>query len=367
MMPSIITQEIHIIKRIFGENVIDSMISTIKNAIKSAPDCIRDIEIPSALKLFEDAMYDDSDIKRMVEFKQYGSLYICKVIDVTSSKPYNWLAYSLFDILETYNNGNRKNTDHVQYIKLFESDKDCTFNVSTVETPKNYNTNTCIYDDEKALNEIGKYKILFKDSENHETTVDVICNPHLLQVSNPYVNIDSENLFDVPFIYGQYNLIVDGISHPVKYDSFILNELGDGEPVKLIDWIKTTSIYAEKAQHNEDVHSIICNGEEISPDTIISESKVTDITLVFEKKITISVLQKYHDIIEERSLNYFSGEKTFEDLKNDISTRIEFPDDGIEHHVEYTVTDANGEDKFYMDNELLEEDINVSVIITEVE
>lgn len=366
-MPSVITQEIHIIKRIFGENVIDSMINTIKDAIKNAPNSIAGIELPSALQLFEDVMYDDNDVKRMVEFKQYGPLYICKVIDVTSTKPYAWLAYSLFDILETYNSGNRNNTSNVQYIKLFESDKDNTYSVSAVEAPKNYNTNNCMYDDEKALNEIGKYKISFKDNDNNEVTVDVVCNPHLLQVSNPYTNLDYEDLFDKEFVYGRYNLIVDGVYHHLDFYFDPTTEIIPN----LEELIKESDVYKENENLGKAIKSFTYDNVEYSGSelaNIMVKSEVKDINIVFNTKI--SVIVNYNTGIEEDELSYFVNEKTFADIKNDISSNLEFPDNGPEspqYNIDFTVTDSLGETKIYEDDDIINENINILVSITEIE
>ena len=183
-MSSVITQEIHILKTIFGENIINSVINTIETEIKKAPNKIDgNNSISNALKMFTDLIYSEDGTKRLMSMEQFGSIYICEVFDYLSDKPYVYLAYSLYDIIETFNTDSDAKAT---YVRLYESDSDDDYDVMIVDYPQNYNDESedCFNpDDEKALNEIGKYKIEFKNGP----CVDVICNPHIISVSNPYV------------------------------------------------------------------------------------------------------------------------------------------------------------------------------------
>ena len=79
-MSSVIIQEIHIMKRVFGESVIDSIIKSVEDAIKTAPGVLTpDYEMSPALYMFADLIYDDKGVKRLISFKQYGPLYVAHV------------------------------------------------------------------------------------------------------------------------------------------------------------------------------------------------------------------------------------------------------------------------------------------------
>lgn len=184
-MSSVITQEIHVLKTIFGKNVIDSVINTIESDIKNAPNKIdKNTNISNALKMFTDLFYSDDGTKRLMSMEQFGSIYICKVFDYNSINPYVYLAYSLYDIIETFNKSDKTK---VPYVRIHESDNDSKYNVMIVDYPQNYNDANCFNpEDEKALNEIGKYTICFENGP----CIDLICNSHIISVSNPYVKTD---------------------------------------------------------------------------------------------------------------------------------------------------------------------------------
>ena len=62
---TIITQEIHIMKRVFGESVIDAILKTIDDAIKSAPVKLTpEFEMTPALYMFADLIYDVSILEK---------------------------------------------------------------------------------------------------------------------------------------------------------------------------------------------------------------------------------------------------------------------------------------------------------------
>lgn len=202
-MSSVITQEIHILRTIFGENIIDSVINTIETEIKNAPDKIDETSsISNALRMFTDLVYSDNGTKRLLSMEQFGSIYVCKVFDYTSSKPFVYLAYSLYDIIETFNKSDNKLK--VPYVRIHESLTDNQYSVMIVDYPQNYNSENC-YDpeDEKALNEIGKYKICFTNGP----CVDLICNPHIISVSNPYVSVTPINISKS--MCGNYKFVFD--------------------------------------------------------------------------------------------------------------------------------------------------------------
>lgn len=184
-MSTVITQEIHILKKVLGEHVIDNIVKEIKNTIASAPTK-RPENMSLSLNIFADLIYDEDGISRLIDFNQVGSIFIAQVFDKNSNKPYVFLAYSIYDLLETFNDTKRSDPLHSPYIRLFESATRVLYNVMSVEAPKNYIDEHCKrIEDERSLNEIGKYKILF-NLANGPVSVDVICNPHVLSVSNPY-------------------------------------------------------------------------------------------------------------------------------------------------------------------------------------
>ena len=103
MNRSVITQEIHVIKRVLGENVIDTILKEIKNTIKDVPKRKPETESLS-LHMISDVLYDNEGMCRLIDFKQFGTIYIAKVFDKTSENPYVFLAYSIYDLIETFNN-----------------------------------------------------------------------------------------------------------------------------------------------------------------------------------------------------------------------------------------------------------------------
>ena len=190
-MSSVIIQEIHIVKEVFGEAVIDAIIKTVEDAIKNAPKSIDpNAELPNALYMFADLLYDDNGLCRLESFEQYGTLYVAKIYDKTATgdKKEIYLAYSLFDIIETFNKIGKKSLCRVPYIRVTSARVGTTLKVAAVDAPKSYEDHCKICDYEKALNEIGKYKFSFTDGDIH-TVFDVICNTHLISASNAYEDI----------------------------------------------------------------------------------------------------------------------------------------------------------------------------------
>jgi len=206
-MSSVITQEIHIMKRVYGESVIDSIINTVETAIKEAPDQLTDdFEMTPALYMFADLIYDENGVKRLMSFKQQGPMYIAHIYNKdgkTADKDLSsvFCAYSIYDILEVFNLTTKKKMLRAPYITLIETEYHSSYSIFTTDSPKNYDETDCKFDYEKALNEIGKYRfnvwkggyipgleyILASTSTNVKTllgSIDIICNPHLISAGN---------------------------------------------------------------------------------------------------------------------------------------------------------------------------------------
>ena len=202
-MSSVIIQEIHIMKRVFGESVIDSIIKSVEDAIKTAPGVLTpDYEMSPALYMFADLIYDDKGVKRLISFKQYGPLYVAHVYNKEgmisiSDKTSVFCAYSIYDILEVFNLTTKNKKLRAPYITLFESTISTTYGVLVSSTPKNYDNSDCKFDYEKALNEIGKYKFYFWNGTSMDTpigVVDVICNPHLISAGNIFTQFHANSI-----------------------------------------------------------------------------------------------------------------------------------------------------------------------------
>lgn len=208
---TIITQEIHIMKRVFGESVIDAILKTVDDAIKSAPVKLApEFEMTPALYMFADLIYDEDGVKRLINFSNYGPLYIAHIYNkngYSENKDCSsvFCVYSIYDILEVFNLTTKKKMLRAPYITINEAPFASSYSVLISNSPKNYGEN-CKCDFEKALNEIGKYKFYFwKGSPqvvyNYEPdisrllkTVDVICNPHVISASSPYEPVDITQL-----------------------------------------------------------------------------------------------------------------------------------------------------------------------------
>lgn len=229
---SVITQEIHILKKLFGENVIDSVINTIETAIKNAPKQITDTtEVEPALKIFEDAFYNDNGYKRLFDFKQFGSVYIATLYDESATtNKFVYVAYSIYDIIEVFN-AYVKNK-YVPYVKLYESEDKLDYNVNMVDSPKNYFNikppiaTSSIYEKRPpkidfqnlplaGLNEINKMIVSFKN-ENVIQQVELECSPKNIGVSNVYESI--ENVDIVNLHYGKITFVVRDKEFKVEYN-----------------------------------------------------------------------------------------------------------------------------------------------------
>lgn len=208
---TIITQEIHIMKRVFGESVIDAILKTVDDAIKSAPVKLTpEFEMTPALYMFADLIYDEDGVKRLINFSNYGPLYIAHIYNKngyseTKDRSSVFCVYSIYDILEVFNLTTKKKMLRAPYITISEIPFASSYSVLISDSPKNYGED-CKCDFEKALNEIGKYKFYFwkglpqvvhdyePDTSRLLKVVDVICNPHVISASSPYEPVDVTRL-----------------------------------------------------------------------------------------------------------------------------------------------------------------------------
>lgn len=248
---SVITQEIHILKKLFGENVIDSVINTIETAIKNAPEQITDTtEVEPALKIFEDAFYNDTGYKRLFDFKQFGSIYIAVLYDESATtNNFVYIAYSIYDIIEVFN-AFVKNK-YVPYVKIYESENKLDYCVNMVDSPKNYFNikppiaTSSLYEKRPpkidfqnlplaGLNETNKMIISFKN-ENTVQQVELECSPKSIGVSSVYKTIDSVEI--TKFHYGKVVFIIRDKKFEVEYnlDDNDYKDTKIGEFYKTID------------------------------------------------------------------------------------------------------------------------------------
>lgn len=248
---SVITQEIHILKKLFGENVIDSVVNTIETAIKNAPEQITDTtEVEPALKIFEDAFYNDTGYKRLFDFKQFGSIYIATLYDESATtNKFVYIAYSIYDVIEVFN-AYVKNK-YVPYVKIYESEDKLDYCVNMVDSPKNYFSikppvaTSSLYEKRPpkidfqnlplaGLNETNKMIISFKD-ENTIQQVELECSPRSIGVSNIYESV--ENVDIVKLHYGKIVFVVRDKEFEVEYnfDDSDFKDTKVGELYKTLD------------------------------------------------------------------------------------------------------------------------------------
>ena len=133
MSSSVITQEIHVVKRALSKTVRDLICQKVEEVINAAPSSFTKeewdhtfekpshsllIEKDRILNRFKTVMYDNTRTNRMVSFKQFGTFYIMTVW-VKETKTFNYLAFSLYDIVEWVNHDEYLN--EIPYIFISES------------------------------------------------------------------------------------------------------------------------------------------------------------------------------------------------------------------------------------------------------
>ena len=188
-MSSVITQEIHVVKRALSKTVRDLICQKVEETINNAPSSFTKeeweqtfkkpshsllVEKDRILNRFKTVMYDNTRTNRMISFKQFGTFYIMTVW-VKESKTFNYLAFSLYDIVEWINHD--EYLDEVPYIFISESNSLIDYSVTVVNNPQDY-----LKDAERHLiSENNKYIISFEEKK-----YVIYCSPAIITVSQAY-------------------------------------------------------------------------------------------------------------------------------------------------------------------------------------
>lgn len=167
-----------------GQNVIDIILKNIEEIVPNLPERIKsdekqDTDIQQILDLFGDLFYDNAGVKRLVSFVQFGNVYLAKVVDVTSTKPYVFLAYNVYDVIHRFNASSKK---PVQYVKIYESKYDCEYVVTNDVTTFNYNVIFTKKSDKKVETDLF-------DTNDSAEIVNFTCIPEQIQVNRLYKKI----------------------------------------------------------------------------------------------------------------------------------------------------------------------------------
>lgn len=167
-----------------GQNVIDIILKNIEEIVPTLPERInpdetQNTEIQQILDLFGDLFYDNAGVKRLVSFVQFGNVYLAKVVDVTSTKPYVFLAYNVYDVIHRFNASSKK---PVQYVKIYESKYDCEYVVTNDVTTFNYNVIFTKKSDKKVETDLF-------DTNDSAEIVNFTCIPEQIQVNRLYKKI----------------------------------------------------------------------------------------------------------------------------------------------------------------------------------
>lgn len=189
MSSSVITQEIHVVKRALSKTVRDLICQKVEEVIDSSPQSFTKeeweqtfknpshsllIEKDRILNRFKTVMYDDTRTKRMVSFKQFGTFYIMTVW-VKETKTFNYLAFSLYDIVEWVNHDEYLN--EIPYIFISESRDLIDYDVTVVENPQDYLKDV----EQHLISENNKFIISFTEKK-----YVLYCSPAIITVSQAY-------------------------------------------------------------------------------------------------------------------------------------------------------------------------------------
>lgn len=189
MSSSVITQEIHVVKRALSKTVRDLICQKVEEVIDSSPQSFTKeeweqtfknpshsllIEKDRILNRFKTVMYDDTRTKRMVSFKQFGTFYIMTVW-VKETKTFNYLAFSLYDIVEWVNHDEYLN--EIPYIFISESRDLIDYDVTVVENPQDYLKDI----EQHLISENNKFIISFTEKK-----YVLYCSPAIITVSQAY-------------------------------------------------------------------------------------------------------------------------------------------------------------------------------------
>ena len=189
MSSSVITQEIHVVKRALSKTVRDLICQKVEEVVNAAPSSFTKeewentfkkpshsllIEKDRILNRFKTVMYDNSRTNRMVSFKQFGTFYIMTVW-VKESNAFNYLAFSLYDIVEWVNHDEYLN--EIPYIFISESQELVDFDVTVVNNPQDYLKDV----EQHLISENNKFIISFPEKK-----YVIYCSPAIITVSQAY-------------------------------------------------------------------------------------------------------------------------------------------------------------------------------------
>ena len=189
MSSSVITQEIHVVKRALSKTVRDLICQKVEEVVNAAPSSFTKeewentfkkpshsllIEKDRILNRFKTVMYDNSRTNRMVSFKQFGTFYIMTVW-VKESNAFNYLAFSLYDIVEWVNHDEYLN--EIPYIFISESQELVNFDVTVVNNPQDYLKDV----EQHLISENNKFIISFPEKK-----YVIYCSPAIITVSQAY-------------------------------------------------------------------------------------------------------------------------------------------------------------------------------------
>lgn len=195
MSSSVITQEIHVVKRALSKTVRDLVCQKVEEIINNAPSSFTKeewehtfkkpshsllIEKDRILNRFKTVMYDSERTNRMVNFKQFGTFYIMTVW-VKESSTFNYLAFSLYDIVEWINHD--EYLDEIPYIFISESTNLLDYEVTVVNNPQDYLKDV----EQHLVSENNKSIISFpNDGVNQNKNYVIYCSPSIITVSQAY-------------------------------------------------------------------------------------------------------------------------------------------------------------------------------------
>ena len=189
MSSSVITKEIHVIKRVLSKTVRDLICQKVEEVINNAPSSFTKeewkntfkkpshsllIEKDKILNRFKTVMYDNTRTNRMVSFNQFGTFYIMTVW-VKENSVFNYLAFSLYDIVEWINHD--EYLDEIPYIFISESPELLDYTVTVVNNPQDYLKDA----EQHLISENNKYIISFPKKK-----YVLYCSPSILTVSQAY-------------------------------------------------------------------------------------------------------------------------------------------------------------------------------------
>lgn len=182
-----------IIVKKLGIYVVDMIINEVEEIVKLLPKNLHDwtdnltinnkassYHIGKILDMFSKVFYDSNGVKRLTSFVQYGNVYIASLVDNSNSSPYTYIAFSIFDVIDSFNSDESK---EISYVKLHDSWYDAKLTVFT-SNGRSFKVVFSHKDDETA------------DIVKDMCCVDFMCDEHVIRVFDisPIPVIDDINI-----------------------------------------------------------------------------------------------------------------------------------------------------------------------------